>query len=327
MTTAGSRSLDALDAVPALELAHYPTPIEELSRLRGALGYRGRLLVKRDDAISFGFGGNKVRKAEVIAAHALKSGADTLLTIGAIQSNHARVTAATAAKLGLRCILVVHGDASAAPTGNALLDSLLGAEVHTVPTREERAPTMHAIAERLRQEGRQPYEIPLGASCPLGAVALARAVAELIEQSAVPDVIVHATSSGGTQAGLVAGCELFGLRTRVMGISADDATPVIQAQVRDLLRGVGALLGMDGERLANARPIEADDGFVGSGYGQATPGSIEAMATLARTDALFLDPVYTAKAMAGLLSYVRGGAFSRETILFWHTGGLPGLFA
>lgn len=327
MALAGSRALDALAALPTLELAHYPTPIEELSTLRDALGYRGRLLVKRDDAISFAFGGNKVRKAEMIAADARKSGADTLLTIGAIQSNHARVTAATAAKLGLRCVLVVNGTPPEAPTGNALLDQLLGADVQPVPTREERAPTMHAIAERLRREGRTPYEIPLGASCPLGAVAIARAVGELIAQSAVPDVIVHATSSGGTQAGLVAGCELFGLETRVIGISADDATPVIQAQVRDLLRGVGELLGMDGERLAAARPIEADDRFVGPGYAHATPESREAIAMLARTEALFLDPVYTAKAMAGLLSYVRGGTFSGETILFWHTGGQPGLFA
>jgi D-cysteine desulfhydrase family pyridoxal phosphate-dependent enzyme len=327
VTGSRSRALDALQAIPALELAHYPTPIEELAKLRAALGYRGRLLIKRDDAISFAFGGNKVRKAEVIGADAVRSGADTLLTIGAIQSNHARVTAATAARLGLRCILVVHGAPSPAPTGNALLDSLMGAELHVVDAREQRAPTMKALADRLRQQGRKPYEIPLGASCPLGAAAIARAVGELRAQGMRPDVIIHATSSGGTQAGLVAGCELFGVRARVVGISADDSAQEIQAEVRRLLRGLAEQLDEDGDALSTAGLIEVDDRFVGPGYGVPSAASTEAIGLLARTEALFLDPVYTAKAMAGLLDYVRSGRLSHETILFWHTGGLPALFA
>src|SRR5262245_7516136 len=277
-----SDALRALADVPSVRLASGPSPVEELPRLRDALSAGPRLLVKRDDALSFGFGGNKVRKLELVAAQALAEGADTLVTCGGVQSNHARATAASAAKLGLSCRLIANGAPPARPTANALLDALFGAEVEYVATREERATALRAAVTALRAAGRRPFEIPLGASTPLGALAFVRAVGELIQQVDPPDVIVHATSSGGTQAGLVAGCALHGLRTRVVGISADDPTPALSALVRDLVQGIGDRLGVDGRALSSAAQVEIDDGFVGAGYGIPTPDSRHALEQIGR---------------------------------------------
>src|SRR4051812_44472705 len=179
-----------------------------MPRLLARIGGGPRLFIKRDDAIPFGFGGNKVRKLALVAAQAMAENADTLITAGGVQSNHARATAAAAARLGMRAVLVANGTAPSKKTANALLDDLLGAEVIYVESREDRAPKIEEVADRLRAEGRRPFPIPIGASTPLGALAFALAVAELVDQIAPPDVIVHATSSGGTQAGLVAGCRL-----------------------------------------------------------------------------------------------------------------------
>lgn len=321
-------ALERLAAVPSLDLWTPPSPVHDLSRLGAALGGGPRLLVKRDDAIPFGFGGNKVRKIAIVAAAAIAEGADTLLSVGGVQSNSARVVAAVAARAGLRCVLVLNGARPDRPTANALLDSLLGAEVHYVESRAERAPTMARIADALRREGRRPCEIPLGASTPLGALGFARAIGELVRQGVVPDVIVHSTSSGGTQAGLVAGCALHGLPTRVVGISADDPAASIAATVREILAGMGELLGVDGGALASAHPIEIDDAHVGGGYGVASEASREAVDLFARHEALFVDHTYTAKALAGLIHHVRQRTFAAgQTVLFWHTGGQVGLFA
>lgn len=303
-----------------------------MSRLRDALGAGApRLLVKRDDAIPFGFGGNKVRKLQLVAAEARASGADTLMTVGGVQSNHMRATAATAARLGMRCVLVANGARPDQPRANALLDSLLGAELHYVSSREERAPRMRELAEQLRTEGRKPYEVPLGASTPLGAAAFARAIAELLgqmPQGVVPDVIVHASSSGGTQAGLAAGCALHNVATRVLGVSADDPAASIAAEVRRIVSGLGSALGANGDALARGVHIAVDDQFVGDGYGVATAASKEAQTLAARTEALFVDHTYTAKALAALIAYVRAGTFrADETVVFWHTGGQVGIFA
>ena len=328
MTGPATDALARLAAVPSVPLLDGPTPLQEMARLRAALGGGPRLLVKRDDAIPFGFGGNKVRKLELVAAAARAAGADTLVTLGGVQSNHARATAATAARLGLRCVLVINGEPQPRPTANALLDALLGAEIVYIPGRAERAAAVREVEERLRGEGRVPFVVPLGASTPLGALGFARAVGELLAQGASPDVIVHATSSGGTQAGLVAGCALHGLPTRVIGVSADDPAADVEGTVRALVAGVGALLGADGEALARSRPVVADDGFVGDGYGAPTEASREAQRLAARAEALFVDHTYTAKALAALVAYVRAGRFrDEETVLFWHTGGQVGLFA
>jgi D-cysteine desulfhydrase family pyridoxal phosphate-dependent enzyme len=319
---------DALARVPSLPLAPQPTPVEPMPRLAALIGGGPHLLVKRDDAIAFGFGGNKVRKLAFVAARAQADGADTLITAGGVQSNHARATAAAAAKLGMRAVLVVNGSQPEMPTANALLDTLLGADVVYVDTREARVPKMAEIADRLRAAGRAPFEIPIGASTPLGALGYVQAVLELIDQIQPPDVIVHSTSSGGTQAGLVAACRLLGLSTRIVGISADDPAVVIQAQVRMIVQGIGELLRVKDDALARGTAIEIDDRFVGEGYGIPTPASREAIELVARTEALFLDPTYTAKAMAALIAYVRQQRFKEgQTVLFWHTGGQVGLFA
>jgi len=184
---------------------------------------------------------------------------------------------------------------------------------------------MDVAADEARRDGRRPFVIPLGASTALGAASLAQAVGELIAQIDPPDVIVHASSSAGTQAGLVAGCRLHGLDTRVIGISADDPAAALEAQIRRLLADVEQLLDATPGSLSSAQ-IEVDDTFVGDGYGIPTEASEEATRLCARTEALFLDPTYTAKAMAGVLARVRSGALARGTAVFWHTGGQVALF-
>jgi 1-aminocyclopropane-1-carboxylate deaminase/D-cysteine desulfhydrase-like pyridoxal-dependent ACC family enzyme len=319
-------ALDRLASLPALPLAPLPSPLEPLDRLLAGISPTCTLLVKRDDAIGFGFGGNKIRKLRLVGAQARDAGADTLITCGGIQSNHARATAAVAARLGMKCILVANGQPQARPTANALIARLLGAEIRYVASRAERAPAMEAAAAECRAVGGQPFVIPLGASTPLGAAAYALAVGELLQQTDAPDAIVHATSSGGTQAGLVAGCRMHGLNTRVVGVSADDPSAAIESEVRRIVAGLERLAGVDEGTWTEVR-VEVDDRFVGPGYGEATPESDEARDLGARREALFLDGTYTAKAMASLIARCRAGEFDGATVVFWHTGGQVGLFA
>jgi 1-aminocyclopropane-1-carboxylate deaminase/D-cysteine desulfhydrase-like pyridoxal-dependent ACC family enzyme len=325
-------ALAALMSLPSVVLAPHPSPVDALTRLGARLGVSAasvpRLLMKRDDLLSFGMGGNKVRKLQTILAEAAAAGADTLITCGGVQSNHARATAAAGAALGLRVVLVVNGAEQPAPTGNARLDRLFGADLRYVAGRDARAPMMEQVAADERAAGRQPYVIPLGASTPIGALGFARGVAEVAASGVKPDVIVHASSSGGTQAGLIAGCALFGLRARVLGVSADEPAGVLAGIVRDLLDQMAVRLGATPPTIGAGKPIEIDDGFVGEGYGHPTPASTEALELVARSEGTVLDPVYTAKAMAGLIARIRAGQFTKDdTILFWHTGGQPGLFA
>lgn len=323
-----SAARERLLALPHIALGALPTPIDHAHRLRAAIGMGARLVIKRDDALPFGFGGNKVRKLGLVAAEAQSLGTDTLITCGGVQSNHCRATAAAAARLGMQCHIVANGAAPSHPTGNALLDVLLGARITYVAQRTDRVPAMDALAERLRGEGRRPFVIPLGASTPLGALGLALGVGELVRQCIVPDVIVHATSSGGTQAGLLAGCALFGLHTRVVGISADDPVDDIGRIVTGLCGGIEERLGLPNGALGADARFAADAGFVGQGYGVPTDASREAQSLAARTEALFTDHWYTAKALAGLIAYARSGQFKDgETVMFWHTGGQVGLFA
>jgi 1-aminocyclopropane-1-carboxylate deaminase/D-cysteine desulfhydrase-like pyridoxal-dependent ACC family enzyme len=319
-------ALERLHAIPRLRLPWSPPPVEELPRLNQALDGTGSLIVKRDDAIPIGFGGNKIRKLQIVAAQALAEGADTLITTGGVQSNHARATAAMSARLGLGCVLVANGNPPERPTANALLDRLLGAEIRYVATREARAPAMADAADELRARGRRPFVIPLGASTAHGAAAYALAIGELLTQIPAPDTIILATSSGGTQAGLIAGCTLHSVQTRITGISADDPASAIAAEIRRILTDLESLLEVESGRLSNA-PIEIDDTFVGRGYGIPTNESSAALELSARTEALFLDPTYTAKGMAGVIARVRSHQVSSGTTLFWHTGGQVGLFA
>ena len=321
--------MSAFGSLPSIRLAPQPSTVDELPALSAALG-GPRLLMKRDDAIPFAFGGNKVRKMQLIAAQARESGVDTVITCGGVQSNHARVTAAVAAKLGLQAILVVNAPNGRAPeraSGNALLDALLGARIRYVDSREQRTIAMEEAAAEERRAGRRPLVVPLGASTPLGAAAFALAVDELRSQIPAPAVIVHASSSGGTQAGLIAGCALAGLPTRVIGVSADEPAAALRTTITGILEGLEDLARVPRGRFTS-QPIEIDDEFVGGGYGIPTAASQEAIELVARTEAIFLDPTYTAKAMAGLIARCRRGVFNRdETIVFWHTGGQVGLFA
>lgn len=294
-----------------------------MSRLRAVLGGRGvpRLLVKRDDAIPFGFGGNKVRKLEFALAEAMAGGADTIVTLGGIQSNHARATAAAAAKMGLKCVLIINGFPPDRPTANALLDRLLGAEIEYISSRDERAEASERVMARLASSGRTPFLIPLGASTSVGALGFVNAVGELVQQGIQPNVIVHACSSGGTQAGLVAGAALHGLDARIIGVSADDSAIDVAATVRRIVRDIDGLESFDGD-------VEVDDSRVGDGYGIPTDASREAQQLLARAEALFVDHTYTAKAAGALIAYIREKRFAADqTVLFWHTGGQVGIFA
>jgi D-cysteine desulfhydrase len=319
-----------LASIPRLNFGHYPTPIEELPRLRQALGAQApRIFIKRDDYTGPGFGGNKVRKLEYVLAQAVADGAEIAITCGGLKSNHCRVTAAMCARLGLRCILVLNEPPRAYKLTPASLkvDEMLGAEVHRVQSRDERKTMMAAIAEKLRGEGKRVVVIPLGASIPLGALGFVRAVEETAVQLAAMnlrmDYVFHSTSSGGTQAGLVAGNQLFNLvEKQIIGVSADDSSASISAEVATIIRGVGQLLGAEFNET-----VTVMDEYVGLGYGLDTPESLAAIDLLARTEGLFLDPVYTAKAMSGLLSWVRQGRFTAdENVLFWHTGGQLALF-
>jgi len=325
-------ALAALMSLPSVPLAPHATPIDELTRLPAALGASStsmpRVFIKRDDLLSFGCGGNKVRKIQTVLAEAQAQGADALVTCGGVQSNHARVTAAAGAAMGLKVVLVVNGPAQSSPTANARLDVLFGADVRHVASRDDRVPAMESAARELRDAGHRPFIVPLGASTPTGALGFARGISEMVAAGMRPTVIIHSSSSGGTQAGLIAGCALFGLATRVIGVSADESADSLARTVSALLDGIATRLGARRESIGGDREITVDDSEVGGGYGVATAASSEALELVARREGILLDPVYTAKAMASLIARLRAGQFAPDdTVLFWHTGGQVGFFA
>jgi L-cysteate sulfo-lyase len=312
--------------IPRLSLGMYPTPIEEMPRLRAALGGNApRLFVKHDDYTGPGFGGNKVRKLEYILARAKSSGVDTVLTIGNLRSNHARVTAALAARLGLECHLILNGKAYDTPA-STWLGELFGATVHAVSASQIRVPTMAHIAEGLQNQGRKTMEIPLGGSDSLGAMGYVSAAEEIALDGRLFDAIFHCSSSGGTHAGMDAGLQLFQLPSRLIGVSPDGTSDEICASVAQIREGIADTLGEDPSLFQ--RPLEVSDGFIGEGYGIPTPASTEALQLVARIEGIVLDPAYTAKTMASLISRVRSGEFARDqSVLFLHTGGQLSLFS
>jgi D-cysteine desulfhydrase len=317
-------------ALPRIALAHLPTPLEEMPRLRQALGGGPRLLIKRDDQTGLATGGNKTRKLEFLAARALQEGADTLITVGGSQSNHCRQTAAAAAKLGLRCALVFGGDPVPEPewNGNLLLDALLGAELHWAGE-DEREVVMEEVARELRSAGNHPYLIPVGGSIPEGAVGYVAAVEELAGQLAERgeriDRILFASGSGGTHAGILVGVKAIGMETRVEGIH-NDKVGGLRAIIEALTADTAAYLGLD--LSFEQSDFALHEAYGTAGYGVITAAEREAMRLLACTEGIITDPVYTGRALAGLIDLVRQGYFGAdETILFWHTGGSAGLFA
>jgi len=319
----------SFETLPRYKLATLPTPLDELPRLSQELGVR--VLMKRDDLTGFALGGNKARKLEFLLADALAQNADTLVTGGGPQSNHARITAAAARKAGLACTLVLSGAPPAETNGNLLLDHLLGAEIEFSDPNDMRdADVLIAeTAARLNAQGRRAYAIPIGGSNGLGCVAYVRALGELVEQLSVariaPTAMFVTTGSCGTHAGILAGLKYYGVPIPLHGVTVSRTASACAERV-------AALVGVTGEMLGRPLPLQAEDvivhdGYVGAGYAKITPGAREAMQLLAQLEGIILDPVYTGKTMAGMIDRVRQGKIVRgATIVFWHTGGAPGMF-
>lgn len=316
------------DSVPRVPLAFLPTPLEELPRLTQALG-GPRLYIKRDDQTGLAGGGNKARKLEFTVAEALRQGADTLITVGGVQSNHCRQTAAAAARYGMQCIVVLRGHAPTTANGNLLLDHLLGARVVFSGDRTREA-VADAVAEEQRAAGRRPQVIPVGASNEIGAPGFVAAIEELEGQLKAQrlhaDRVVFASSSFGTQAGLCVGAKALGFKAQLAAIAIDSSRTELQAGVAAIadatIRRLGLDLGLTPE------DVVAYDGYLGAGYAVMGEPEREAISLMARTEGILLDPVYTGRAMAGLIDLVRKGEFGKEeTIVFWHTGGAAALFA
>lgn len=311
-----------------VSLGHFPTPIEKLERVSQHL-HGPTLYVKRDDQSGLSTGGNKARKLEFLFADALAQQCDHVVTLGGPQSNHARQTAAGAARLGLGCSLVLRGNPPAQRFGNLLLDELLGAKIHWAGarTREEVAAEVKA---NLQQSGARPYLIPLGGSNGLGALGYAAAMEEAVDQLAAMnvaiDVMVVASSSAGTQAGLVLGAAVRKFSGCVLGISIDSMEEELKARVTELAVEAAriALVGIGAEQLR----VDVNADYLGGGYSVVGDLERDAIRTVARTEGLLLDPVYTGRAMGGLIDLIRRGAFAKnQNILFWHTGGTAALSA
>jgi len=327
-----------MKSIPCIKIAQLPTPVEKMPRLSAALGGPA-LWIKRDDQTGLAFGGNKTRKLEYLLAEAAAQGAHTVITAGALQSNHCRQTAAAAARQGFQCILVLYSPTSQAGLGNAaqsasanlLLDQLFGAEI-VLTQHELRDQVLQQTFQAAERAGKKPYLVPYGGSSPTGAAAYAFALQELMAQEAHPDWIVFPSSSGGTHAGLALGARLFGFPGRVLGVSVDEKQEVLQQRVARLATQTAELLGETITFTADDILVNAD--YLGGGYGVMGAGEREAINLFARQEGVLLDPVYTGRAAAGMIDLIRKGRFQPgergslpPTVMFWHTGGSPALFA
>ena len=322
---------------PRLRFAHLPTPLEPMERLSKHLAKDSggpRLWIKRDDCTGLSSGGNKTRKLEFLMGDALAKGADTIVTQGATQSNHARQTAAAAAKLGLQCHLLLEdrtGNNSPDYTlnGNVLLDRLHGASISKRPAGADMNAEMEALAADLRAKGKRPYVIPGGGSNPVGALGYANAALELVAQA--NDIglriahVVHATGSAGTQAGFVTGLVAIHSGIPTLGISVRAPKEKQENSVFELAQRTAEHLGVPG--IVKREHIAANSDYVGPGYGLPTQGMREAVKLVAQMEGILLDPVYTGKGMDGLIDHVRKGFFAKDSdVVFLHTGGSAGLF-
>jgi len=320
-----------IEALSRFRLAQLPTPIEELKSLSRELG-GPELLIKRDDQTGLALGGNKTRKLEFLVGQALEQGADTLVTAGAAQSNHCRQTAAAAARAGLRCELLLNGTKPELPNGNLLLDELLGARIHWVQ-RSEREAKLSQIPDELRKQGDKPYVIPVGGSNGVGATGYVLAMMELAEQlnglNQRVDHVVFASSSGGTQAGIVVGAKVTGFNGKLHGVSIDwgesDAA-TYERELGDIANDTAKYVDFEAQFAASDFTVAYD--YLGGGYGVVGDLERDAIRLLASREGIVADPVYTGRAMGALLDLIRKKVFrSDETVLFWHTGGAPALFA
>lgn len=313
-----------MNILPRLSIAHLPTPVESLERLSESLN-GPRLLIKRDDQTGLAFGGNKTRKLELLLADAMQTGRRMLVTAGAIQSNHCRQTAAAAARYGFDCTLVLTGEPPEHYSGNLLLDRLFGAQIIWTD-RQHREDKLQETFKRARDDGKNPYLVPYGGSSPVGAAAYALAIQEFLAQSVHADWMILASSSGGTHAGMVAGAHIFGYSGKILGISIDEPEQVLKVRVAALASQTAEVLGENQQ--FSADDIMVDANYLGEGYG--VMGTLErhAIETFACQEGLLLDPVYTGRAAGGMLDLLQKGIFKKsETVLFWHTGGQPALFA
>jgi len=309
--------------LPRVRLAQLPTPVQDLPRLSTLLGRRVR--IKRDDQTGLALGGNKTRKLELLLADAQTAGARTLVTGGAPQSNHCRQTAAAAAWAGLRCVLVLGGAPRPGGVGNLLLDNLLGAELVWAGDRSRDEALATTVAREVAA-GHRPYLIPYGGSSPVGAAAYALALEELLAQGERPDVILFASSSGGTHAGLALGARALGFGGRIYGISIDQPAPALRQLVAELATQTAEYLGLP--VTLGEQDIIVDDRFLGDGYGVMGSAERDAILLFARSEGLLLDPVYTGRAAAALIALARSGELAADkSLLFWHTGGAPALWA
>ncbi len=319
-----------IDKLPRIKIAKLPTPLEEMPRLSKLLG-GPKLWIKRDDLTGMAFGGNKERKTEFVMADAIQKGADVLITTGAVQSNHARVTAAAARKLGLNLVLVLRGKEPREYNGNLLLDSLLGADIRFVQMDAQQAlPAMEKVAEELKNEGHKPYIVPGGASYPTGAVGYVNAMLELVSQAEEAKLninyIVHASGSGGTQAGLVSANKALKTEIEVLGMFIKArANQLLTEKIVQIANGIARLLDL--KENVNQKDVVLIGDYAGEGYGVLTSEAAEAIKLVAQTEGILLDPVYTGKAMAGLIDLIKQGHFKKDdNVVFVHTGGTPALF-
>lgn len=316
-------------SLPRIRLAYLPTPLEYLPRLSKHLG-GPKIWIKRDDLTGPSFGGNKVRKLEFVMADAINKGSTVVITTGGIQSNHARSTAAVARKLGLKSVLVLRGRNPPEASGNLLLDRILGADIRFFPVEREEIPRiMEEVADELRKKGEKPYIIPLGASYPIGAAGYVNSVIEIYSQAKEMglkfDWIVHAAGSGGTQAGLVFGIKMLKMDAKVLGISMGPNAETLRSAALRIAKGISNLLDVNVQ--ISSQDVRVIDDFAGE-EGIISKEVVGAIKTLARTEGIILDPVYTAKAMLGIIELIKNGFFDEnENLLFIHSGGLPGLFA
>lgn len=310
--------------LPSFPLLLTPTPLHPLPRFSAWLDAGVEVWTKRDDLTPLALGGNKLRKLAYLVADALGQGATDLVTTGAAQSNHCRQTAAAAACAGLGCHLVLRGQPTDRPGGNVLLDRLLGAELHWAGSPDTSLAMDKALAA-LAAAGHKPYAIPLGGSTPVGAAGYAYAWLEMMAQAreigAEFDAVVFATSSGGTQAGLAVGAGATTWRGFIHGISVDHKIPDLLARTADLTAATADLL-----EVAYPHEVVAHDDYLGAGYGTVGEPERAAILALARTEGILTDPVYTGRALAGLIDLARTGRLAGR-VLFWHTGGAPALFA
>lgn len=319
---------------PRHTLGHFPTPLETLPRLTAQLRRNNprvpNLWIKRDDCTGLATGGNKTRKLEFLVGEALQQGADTLITQGATQSNHARQTAAAAARVGMACQLLLERrqerDEEYEESGNVLLDRLLGAEIaQRLPANTDMQAAMEGLAEQLRGHGKRPYVIPGGGSNPVGALGYVACAHELDDAPLAIDWVVLATGSAGTQAGLLAGLACAHSDIRVLGVSVRHKQDRQTETVRELAERTVAHLGAPAALPPSS--VQVDDRWVGGGYGVPTDAMVAAVRTLAETEGILLDPVYTGKGFAGLLGNIAEGRFRPEdNVVFLHTGGSAGLF-